>query len=161
MNFECPYRDEIYYAGIDLSLNATGLVMINNHGEIVEQKLIDTYTENYLCVEQRLLDILSEIKFLTCVNKLEKVYIEGLSYNSPGVTFHERCGLLYLVTTLLFDNDVIYKLIPPKTLKKWAVDNGNADKTIMMELSEKRWGIKFTDDNICDAYNLSQMARLE
>ncbi len=154
------YKDKDYYVGIDPSLNATGLVMINDQGEVVEERLITTYPDNYLCIEQRLLDILNDIKFVSCVGKLRKINIEALSFMSPGITFHERCGLLFLITTFLFDNEIEFETIPPKSLKKWAVGKGNADKKVMMELSEKRWGVKFTDDNICDAYNLAQMARL-
>ena len=150
--------NEEYYAGIDPSLTATGLVMINNEGEIVVEKLIKTERDVYLCSEQRILDIMEDIIFLKNVRYLQRVFVEDLSYMSQSTSLFERCGLLYLISTFLFKNDIDYKKIPPKSLKKWAVGNGNADKKMMMEKSEIRWGIKFTDDNICDAYNLSQMA---
>jgi len=152
-------HDTEYYVGIDPSLNATGLVMINERGEIAEERLIDTYAEHYICSEQRLLDIMSSINFLSGVLKLKHVYVEALPYSSSSITLFERCGLLFLITTFLFEKEIPYTVIPPTSLKKWAVDKGNADKKMMMEISGKRWGINFTDDNICDAYNLAQMCR--
>jgi len=152
-------HDKEYYVGIDPSLSATGLVMINDRGEIVEERLIDTYPEHYICIEQRLLDIMESIYFLSGVLKLECVYIEDMPYLSKGGAIFERCGLLYLITTFLFEREIPYKLIPATNLKKWAVGKGNADKNMMMMKSEERWGIKFTDDNICDAYNLAQMCK--
>lgn len=152
-------HDKEYYVGIDPSLTATGLIMLNENGEIAVEKLIKTYTEHYICPEQRLLDIMDNIIFLNTVYKLKYVYVEALSYMSQSTTLFERCGLLYLITTFLFSNDIPFKLIPPKSLKKWAVNNGNASKEIMMIDSGIRWSIKFEDDNICDAYNLAQMSR--
>ena len=149
-----------FFVGIDPSLNATGLVLIDAKGKIHEEKLIHTINENYLCIEQRLLDILNDIKISLLSVNLKAACIEGLSYFSISPTLYERCGLLYLITTFLFENDIPFKLIPPKSLKKWAVGNGNADKKIMMNQSGKRWGINFIDDNICDAFNLAQMSRL-
>jgi len=154
-------HDREYYVGIDPSLSATGLVMINERGEIVEQRLINTELENYLCIEQRLLDIMSSIIFLNGVMKLSYVYIEDLPYLSKGGAIFERAGLLYLITTFLFQNNIPYKLIKPTTLKKWSTGSGRADKADMMNEALTKYGIEFTDDNLCDAFFLSQMARLK
>lgn len=152
-------NDKEYYVGIDPSLSATGLVMINDKGEIVEERLIKTYPENYICTEQRLLDIMNSILFLTGVMKLKSVYVEDLPYLSKGGAIFERAGLLYLITTFLFSNEIEYKLIGATTLKKWAVGKGNADKDMMIEGAIKRYNIKFDDDNLCDAFFLSQMCK--
>jgi len=152
-------HDKEYFVGIDPSLSASGLVMINEQGEIVVEKLIKTFTEHYICIEQRLLDIMESITFLSGVLKLNCVYVEELPYLSKGGAIFERAGLMYMITSFLFSKDIAYSLIKPTTLKKWAVGKGNADKKMMMELSGERWGINFTDDNICDAYNLAQMCR--
>ena len=154
-------HDKEFYVGIDPSLSATGVVMINEEGVIAEERLINTYTEHYICIEQRLLDIMDSIIFLSGVMKLRYVYVEAMPYLSKGGAIFERCGLLYLITTFLFKREIPFKMIPPTTLKKWAVGKGNADKKMMMEKSGERWGIKFTDDNICDAYNLAQMCRAD
>ena len=151
---------ESYYVGIDPSLTGTGVVILDKDGEIYKELLISTYPDNYICSEQRLLDIVNEIKFIKDIS-LRYAAIEGISFNSKSTSFNERCGLFFMITSLLFDNDIPFKIVPPKTLKKWAVGNGNADKKMMMNGSKKRWGLEFKDDNICDAYNLAQLVRCE
>lgn len=42
--------------------------------------------------------------------------------------------------------------IPPLALKKWAADDGHAEKNAMMLKTFQRWGFESTDDNECDAY---------
>lgn len=44
--------------------------------------------------------------------------------------------------------------INPKTVKKWATGNGNADKKMMIEYCKKRWGIDPIDDNEADATHI-------
>lgn len=45
-------------------------------------------------------------------------------------------------------------LINPKTVKKWATGNGNADKKMMIDFCIKRWGIQPCDDNEADATHI-------
>ena len=77
------------FVGIDPSLSATGLVMINENQEILEQRLIKTYPMSakvYLCSEQRILDIFNETIFLHGVAHLVTVYIEDVGYMSKDLT---------------------------------------------------------------------------
>lgn len=45
-------------------------------------------------------------------------------------------------------------LINPKSVKKWATGDGNADKKKMIEFCEKRWNIEPIDDNEADATHI-------
>lgn len=45
-------------------------------------------------------------------------------------------------------------LVNPKTLKKWATGNGNADKQDMITCCIRRWGIEPVDDNEADAIHI-------
>lgn len=50
--------------------------------------------------------------------------------------------------------NVPYVKISPSSLKKFATDNGRADKKMMMESCRKRWKIEPVDDNEADAAHL-------
>lgn len=45
-------------------------------------------------------------------------------------------------------------LINPKTVKRWATGNGNADKKMMIEYCIKRWGIDPVTDDEADATHI-------
>jgi len=154
MKIECK---EKFYAGLDLSLIGTGIVIIDNEGNIVNQTLLNVKSEWYECMEQHINDVYKQCKFVANVVRLEKIAIEGLSYMSIGRTVHERTALHHMIRCYLYRREVLFDVIPPKTLKKWATGNGNSDKNQMMENAFKRWGIQFTDDNLCDAYCLARM----
>lgn len=145
-----------YFVGIDPSLVGTGVVMIDEDGEIVEQKLISTTPD--IPTEQRLLDILKSLSFIKKVPRLQKVYMEDLAYFSKSSRLFELAGLHFMIRTEFFINNIQMKIIPPKTLKKFVTNNGNAKKNLMLLQCFKRWGESFEDDNVCDAYCLARLA---
>jgi len=152
------YEKEMFFVGIDPSLTGNALVLINQNGKILEEILISTQKDIYLCPEQRILDIYEQMKFVSGIIRLKKIYVEGLSYMSASPTLFERCALLYMLTTHLFKTDTPYSVIPPTSLKKWHTTDGHADKKLMMAVAKCKWDIDFKDDNICDAYCLAMMA---
>ena len=70
----------------------------------------------------------------------------------------EMLSLHFLIRIFLFEKNVDYKVIAPKTLKVFHCGNGNAKKKEVLPLVEKTLGIKFKDHNIADAYGLARMA---
>ena len=154
-------RYEYVFAGIDPSLKGTGLVLIDENGSIIKEMVYKTDKECYMNNEQWILDVYDQIKFIINVPRLKFVNIEGLAFSSKSTTLHERIGLLFLIKTLLFKHDIPYKQIPPTSLKKWTTTDGFAEKWLMMAVAKCRWEIEFTDDNICDAFCLAQLAREE
>ena len=149
---------EKFFIGIDPSLKGNAVVIINDSGKINYEQLISTDKECYLNPEQRILDIFEQLEYMVYVIRLKKIYIEGLAYSSNSATLFERCGLMYLIVTHLLKNDIDYSIIPPTQLKKWHTTDGYADKKFMMRVAKCKYGINFTDDNICDAYCLAMMA---
>lgn len=147
------------FIGIDPSLKGNAVVIINKDGNIIQDHLISTDTECYLNPEQRILDIFSQLDYITETPGLVKIYIEGLAYSTTSSTLFERCGLLYMLITTFFKMDIPYSVIPPPQLKKWHTTDGRAKKDLMMCVAKCKWGIDFKDDNICDAYCLAMMAR--
>lgn len=145
-----------YFVGIDPSLVGTGIMMIDGDGKIVQQKLISTKPDTV--IERRLLDIILGLSFIKKVPRLEKVYMEDLAYFSKSSRLFELAGLHFMIRTDFFVSNIQMKIIPPKTLKKFVTNNGNAKKNLMLLQCFKRWGESFDDDNICDAYCLARLA---
>ncbi len=149
---------EKFFIGIDPSLTGNAVVIINDSKEIVKEHLVSTDKECYIDGYQRVNDIFEQLKYISSVVRLEKVYVEGLSYMSASPTLFERCGLLYMIVGNLLENDINYSIVPPTTLKKWHTTDGHADKKMMMRVAKCKYDIDFEDDNICDAYCLALLA---
>lgn len=146
------------YIGIDPSLIGNAVVIIDSEGKILKEDLICTNIECYINPEQRILDIFEQLDYITKTPNLVKIYIEGLAYSTSSMSLFERCGLLYMLTTTFLKEDIPYSVIPPPQLKKWHTTDGHAKKDLMICVAKCKWGIEFTDDNICDAYCLAMMA---
>lgn len=67
-----------------------------------------------------------------------------------------------VVEVWAIDNGVEYRGYSPKEIKKYATDNGNADKTKMMAAAHEKWPkVKIVDDNHADAMWLLDLAQKE
>lgn len=148
-----------FFVGLDLSLRATGVVTIDSKGKIISSNLIKTKpTEGVVAELQRLIEIKDQISILPGV---ALVAIEGIAFMSgPMATaLAQLSGLNYLVRSDLYKNLHRFIIVAPTTLKKFATGKGNCDKNVVMLEVYKRWGESFTDDNLCDAFVLAQIAR--
>ena len=150
------------FVGLDLSYTGTGLIVLDSKSEILEQKLIKTVkTNSKYDIEDRLIIIENEIKFIPNIMGLGNVYIEGPAYASQGNMALQMGALNFFVRIFLRRKGVDYKIIAPPTLKKWVTGNGRADKKLMVEKVNERWNNNFKDNNIADAYGLARMAMEE
>jgi len=149
-----------YYVGLDLSLAGTGLVVLNQDSEIIEQKLISTKPnkEDYQHTEKRLLTILEEIKFIPNIVKLKKLNIEGLAFGARGQSMLELAALHYFIRIYMYQHSVPYEIVPPTVLKKHITGKGNCKKELMLLKIFKKYGIEFEDNNIADAFALAKYA---
>jgi len=147
-----------FFVGIDPSLTSSGVIIIDQQGTVIEQKIVQSHKECYINSEQRVYDVFCQLKYVTNILKLKSIYIEGLAYMSASPTLFERCTLLYMLLIEFYKHDLTYKIIPPTTLKKYVTDNGRADKSQMMECVNTRWGYSFDIDDLADAYGLARMA---
>lgn len=148
------------FVGIDPSLTNTGLVILNEKAEILNQGLIMTSSKED--IEIRFIKIRDHIMSFLTNDELDKffnVYIEGLSFMSKGQGFTQLAGLHYFLRTCLYQRsgDTKYEVIAPTSLKKF-VFKGNAKKELMLLKIFKRWGTEFEDNNLADAYALARMA---
>lgn len=145
------------FVGLDLSLNGTAIVIVDDKGKILSKNRFKTKPIDL--IEDRLFFISSQVLSVLETTNIERLYIEGLSYSSSGQSTMELAGLHYVVRCLIAQKyGVIYKLVAPPSLKKFVSGVGNCKKNLMLLYAFKKFGEEFDDDNICDAYCLARMA---
>jgi len=145
------------FVGLDLSLNGTAIVIIDDKGKILSQNRFKTKPTDL--IEDRLFFIASQVLSVLGTTCIERLYIEGLSYSSSGQSTMELAGLHYVVRCFISQKyGVNYKLIAPPSLKKFVSGVGNCKKNLMLLYAFKKFGEEFNDDNICDAYCLARLA---
>ena len=150
------------YIGIDPSLTGTGIVVLDESGNVLDKDLISTKAS--LKIEDRLKTIWSRLKYIIWDFAGKPVpychiAIEGLSFGSRGTSMLELAGLHYLIRYMI-DREFcgVRHVVPPQTLKKFVCGKGNVKKEQMLLQTYKRWGMEFQDNNICDAYCLARYA---
>ena len=158
MSESCAAKKEAVFVGIDHSLTGTGVVVIDQDGCILEQKLIKTTSDDI--DEKRMTYIIDELSFIPKIVRLKRVYIEGPSYMSTGQAVLQMGALHYLIRIFLYRKKVKYKIIAPGTLKKFVCGpgQGNAKKEQMLLNIYKKWNLEFKDNNTADAYCLARLA---
>lgn len=151
-----------YFIGIDSSYTGCGVVVIDDKGKIIKEKLISTFKEkdNVRDIEKRIVDITNEISaiLLPIKDLVKSVYIENISYSSKGQRICEMAALNYYIRIFLYLNGFIFLTIPPTTLKKFVTGTGKCQKDLMLLKCYKKFNVEFSDNNLCDAYCLSRFA---
>ena len=145
------------FIGIDPSLTCTGIICLNEKGEIEGQELIKTKSSDD--DEFRIVYIWDKI--YNFINKYESekclISIEGISYGSRNnpVIKAKLSGLHYYIRICLKNLKKSFEIIPPKTLKKFIL-KGNMKKELILLIVYKRWGVSFDDNNLADSYGLAR-----
>ena len=144
-------------AGFDLSLTATGVVILSLTGRVLKRQIIKPKVFG----AERLNYIQKEIRALMSGLNIKLVCIEGYSTGSTnGKTFHigELGGVVRL---LLYRQGIKYMDPKPTQLKKFATGMGggpNGSKDQVTMFAYKDWGFQPTDNNEADAFILAQIA---
>lgn len=140
--------------GLDISLTGTGLVVLNDKLEIVRQSLITSkpIADRFNRFHGILDSIMSDVR----THQPKIVIIEGYSYNSNGGSMFDRAELGGIIKKALWDKKVKFEELAPTSLKKFITGKGNAPKELMMLKTFKKFGVEFSDNNLCDAYGLAR-----
>jgi crossover junction endodeoxyribonuclease RuvC len=154
---ETKCKKETLFVGLDPSINATGVIILDDCENIIEQKTFSVKDKDKL-FERSLIKYEEEIDFIAKIINLGSVYIEGPSYQSAGQAILQMGALHFITRVYLYRANVNYKVIAPGTLKKFVTGKGNSKKDLMLLKTYKRWGVEFDDHNVCDAYGLARMA---
>ena len=150
------------YTGIDLSLSNTGLIIIDEEGNIVLEKSIKTPpTKEKTTVNtiKRVQGINDTIMNYLLRQNVRKVAIEGFSYGSKGSALFQIAYLGYRLRESLLANDIDFIEPTPGQLKQFATGKGNTKKSEIMLQVYKKWSKEFSDDNLADAYVLAQILK--
>ena len=129
------------YAGIDPSFNSTGIVLLNTntneykyYGFTTKKKLVHNGIIHYIKFDNHLeqyLFMIKEIKQILIKHKVDKVYIEGYSYNSQSNTQQKVYGFGEMLRLLFYSLQIPYIQLAPTRVKSKATGNGHADKNLM------------------------------
>ena len=140
------------FLGIDQSLNATGVCLISDDGQVQHLFSIDPEAR---VDAQRLVHI--KLAIAAKLSGVKGAALEGYSYNSTGRVFElgEIGGVL---KALLYESGISYVSVPPTVLKMFATGSGSASKDQMIKAA-KRIGAAPADDNQADALFLAHTAR--
>lgn len=147
-------NSEHIIAGIDPSLQKTGLIIMNSQGKVLAEELIKPKKLKSIArlkyIKDQLMKHLKE-------HKVTIVAIESYSFGSRGrATFSlgELGGVLRLA---LVENNYRYFDVSPSSLKSFVAENGAADKVMMRQAVIRKYRLDISEDNICDAYGLARM----
>lgn len=101
---------------------------------------------------ERLLNFYNTISGLLAENPPERAVVEGYAFASTHSRAHRLGELGGVLRLALIEWGVkeIYE-VPPKSLKKFFTDNGNADKAAMLKEAERRGGETLPGDDVADA----------
>lgn len=156
VNITRPIRPEVCFAGFDLSLTASGIVILNSKGEVKERHVI----KSKLRGQERLEEILNKIKAIIEPYNIQLVCIEGYAMGGVGRVF-DIAELGGIVKFHLYQIKQAFCTPTPTQVKKYATGKGggpNAGKDQVTMHVFKNWGFEAVDNNEADAYVLSRIA---
>ena len=143
--------------GVDPSLTATGLVLVDQYGAVLTSKVVGSPPTHGLR-EDRLMLIANTVNRLVHEHRPNLVCIEGTSMGQNNRASDVLAALHWLIRcgVRTIHPEATVLAVPPSTLKKWTTGVGSADKEKMKFTATQRWGVVFDDDNLCDAYCLAR-----
>lgn len=140
--------------GLDLSLAATGLVVIAAGDEVVEKRLIKTKKSEFFDDTERYAYIRDEIMRSVVEHSPSAIVIEGPAFAKLEKRTYELAGA---VKVHFYDEEHPFVMMQPNTLKKEATGNGRATKDDMV-VAAQEFDPEITDHNLADALHLARQA---
>ena len=119
------------YIGVDPSLSNTGIVVIDDDGVILEEKLISSDSKDD--IEYRISYIADQI--IETISKYPEfaMSMEGLSYQSSGQGALQLAGLHFHIRCLLYKTRIDFNVVPPSSWKKTVFGKGNLKKDLILK----------------------------
>lgn len=149
------------FIGIDPSLTNTGVIAINEKGDLMASVSITSKPVGKKPIDElvRIKNIVNKIEdFISGYKEVSMVVIEGIAMMARNSTaLVQLSGLNYMIRDMLLKRGVSFSIVTPTQLKKFITGKGNSQKNIIMLEVYKQYGFSFTDDNICDAFVLAKI----
>lgn len=121
-------------------------VFIKNYNKIESS---GDYNEKEYITSINIYNICEKIKEIILNHSPQYVIMEGISYKSNNsMALIDLAGLNFSIRYLLQSLGIRYKIVAPKSVKKFAISNGAAEKPIIIET----W--KILDKNIRNINNI-------
>lgn len=147
----------MYYIGLDISMTATGLVVLNEKKEAVLETCIKSKPQRDWFARMR--GIITQLqqehkKYMPAI-----YFVEGYAFGAHGKVFDiaELSGTIKYHIAQIWTPSCTIIQIPPTALKKFITGKGNAPKDMMLKEVYKKYGKDYDNDNIADAYGLAFM----
>ena len=147
--------------GIDPSLTRTSLAIGSSPDDV---KLHSVEVRNFPGgIGNRFLryhSIVNQVKAQLIRYDEPYVILEGYGFLSQKAVDMAEFGSVLRVMLLTYCKEDKLIEVPPKSLKSFTAENGNADKEKMAIAATKRWGMSFAGNHDeCDAYCLWRFGR--
>jgi len=157
--------DNFCTIGMDQSTTSFGVVILDNERNIILQEAIIAKGSKIDNVDMRIRKMFKRMKEILNMHG-EHIFfaaMEGYSYNSPNqAALSGEVG--YSLRNMLFENDILYLIIPPLRVKKYAAalpkENAaiKADKNVMLKAVYKNYDFDTNISDIADAFMLAIIA---
>jgi crossover junction endodeoxyribonuclease RuvC len=148
-------KNQKLFCGLDLSLTATGIIVLNQSGQVIHKAVLKSKLKDM----ERLQYIRNEIAAVYKQYDISFTCLEGYSMGSRSGQAFSIGELGGIIKLFLWGRKHDYHPVPPPQVKKYATKVGNCDKNKVMLAVFKEWGFEGKDDNECDAFVLSHIAR--
>jgi Holliday junction resolvasome RuvABC endonuclease subunit len=143
--------------GIDQSYNSTGIVIVNN-GDIEYFNVIKT-DKSIDNIYDRALTIALEVSKIVEERAISNINIEGLGFGSVGNATRDLAGLQFTIINIckLKNPNLIFLIVSPNTVKKFATGSGKATKSDMIDALPDNVKQSFTDRNYKKSTGLADL----
>lgn len=144
----------MYFVGIDHSLTAPGICVLDDQGKAIDVRTIRT---GRLRGQERVEAIRREVSIPITPLAQCLVSFEAYPFKKNSQGYVSRVELVGVLKHLLFGLGVPWiQDVQPTTLKKYLSGGGAADKKAMIAAA-RAGGVRVLDDNQADAYGLALM----
>ena len=153
------------YLGLDLSLTASGVVLIHEAGEIVKQEVVKSKPVGKKPIDElnRILGIRDRIMAIVEHDShrslIKMSCIEAPAYMAKGTSLVQLGALSFFVREALMTRGIPFLLVAPTSAKKHLTGSGKGDKNIILMETYKRYGGVIMNDNVADALTEAHIAR--
>lgn len=144
--------------GLDISLTATGVAIVQDDPIAAEAYVYKTSPDNGTLINrrQRIAGIVDAVAPL-CVDA-DLVVVEGPSYQSVGGKAHDRSGLWWAMVGRISSAGQPVAEVPPTVRMLWACGRGRADKREVRAAMAALWpDVHICDHNAADALALASL----
>lgn len=147
----------VHFAGLDLSLTGTGLVVVDDTGAVVHHATYAAPKNLYASMPARHDALRHSILAACTAHDPAVLAVEGYAFGAKNN--REQAGELGgLVRWALWREQWPYFDVAPTALKRFVTGKGNAPKDVILKEVFKRWAFDTSDNNQADAYGLARLA---